>query len=133
MPKFTRITVKIRRSISSLHRDCPPIIFPVNIPPRTFPVNIRQTIAPRKLVFEDEESGERGVHVPVKIGGAVQQHQPDLVVLVETEDDDVRRGRPVWNALRPDGRHHSAILHDHHRRLSTFTIDTFIRIRRRHR
>jgi len=70
-------------------------------------------------VLEDEEPGEGGVHVSVQVGRSVQQQQPDLIVTLQTQDDDVRRRRPVRDALRPYRRNHPAVLHDHHRRLQS--------------
>ena len=70
-------------------------------------------------VLEDEEAGERGVHVSVQVGCAVQQQQPDLVVTLQAQDHHVRCRRPVRDALRPYRRHHPAVLDDHHRRLPT--------------
>ena len=74
--------------------------------------------ADSQSVLEDEETGERGVHVAVQVGGSVQQQQPDLIIALQTQNDDVRRCRPVRDALCPYRRNHPAVLYDHHRCLS---------------
>ena len=94
---------------------------------RQLPGSVRRpksTASRTRLVLEDEEAGESGVHVSVQVRGAVQQQQPDLFVALQAEDDDVGRRRPVRDALRPDRGHHAAVLDDHHRRLLAATSQT---------
>jgi len=50
----------------------------------------------------------------MQVGRAIQQQQPDLVITLQAQYDHVRRSRPVRYAFCPDGRHHPAVLHNHH-------------------
>ena len=71
-------------------------------------------------VVEDVEPGEGGVHVSVEVGGATELRQPDAVTAGQLQNGDVGRRGPR-HAFRPDGRHHLAVLQQHHRRLQYIT------------
>jgi len=70
------------------------------------------------LVLEYEKPGERGVHVSVKEGVVVSQHQPQLLVSVQVDDDGAGGGAPVWVTVCPHRRYHCSVLHNQNCSLS---------------